>query len=85
MVTQRIIALFILVIPGGLSIYGWTLMRDAIFNALAGEGLAWFPFIGGFLLFFSGLIFIGGFILRHDAKRNYVQPMIQKILRRKKK
>ncbi|PTX52193.1 uncharacterized protein DUF2627 [Melghirimyces profundicolus] len=83
MIYQRLLAIVLLCIPGAAGIYGWTLMKDVIFNALAGEPFAWFPFIGGLILFLGGLSFVAGFLFYRDAKNNYVQPML--LPRRKKK
>lgn len=67
---MRLIALFILVIPGIFAVYGIKLMRDALFGEfhpmffhIALQGLI------GLLLLIGGLAFIGGFILHRDRKR----------------
>jgi len=70
----RLLALFILVIPGLISVYGVKLMRDSVF----GIEVSWIPslwlqFLIGLVIFFLGAIFIGGFILHRDRKRNKVQ------------
>lgn len=67
----RVIALLLLVLPGILATFGVKLMRDAFFGIV-------YPiffyvsiqFIIGLLFFIVGLIFIGGFILHRDRKRN---------------
>jgi len=71
---MRIIAFFILFIPGLLAALGIKYMRDMLF------GLLQFPFPSLMLQFFSGLLlmiggvgFIAGFILHRDRKRNKVQ------------
>ncbi|WML30767.1 DUF2627 domain-containing protein [Neobacillus sp. OS1-32] len=70
----RIIALFILLIPGCLAALGIKLMRDMIFGVLQPPfPNLWIQFIGGLLFFVIGLAFIGGFILHRDRKRNKVQ------------
>ncbi|TCS92407.1 DUF2627 family protein [Hazenella coriacea] len=74
LIYQRIIAILIMCIPGAISIYGWTLMRDILFDYFANQGFAWFPFLGGLILFLLGLVFIGGFIFHHDKKRNKISP-----------
>ena len=71
---MRIIAFFILFIPGLLAALGIKYMRDMLF------GLLQFPFpsltlqfFGGLLLMVGGVGFIAGFILHRDRKRNKVQ------------
>ncbi|GGA39522.1 hypothetical protein GCM10007416_10620 [Kroppenstedtia guangzhouensis] len=76
MLYQRLLAIALLCIPGAAGIYGWTLMKDIIFETLAGKDFAWLPFLGGLLLFILGLFFTAGFLFYRDAKRNYVQPML---------
>lgn len=71
---QRIIAILLLCIPGIFGIWGWTIMRDIIFDAFAGQGFAWLPFIGGVTLLVMSLAFLGGFIYHRDRKRNYIHP-----------
>lgn len=69
----RIIAILLLLIPGVISAFGIKLMRDALFEEF-------FPifyntsiqFLIGFILFFLGLAFIGGFIYHRDKKRNLI-------------
>lgn len=75
---QRLIAVLLLCIPGALGIWGWTIMRDNIFDAFAGQGFAWFPFVGGLLLLLVSLAFLGGFIYYRDRKRNYIHPRKKK-------
>ena len=79
---ERIIALLILCIPGALAVYGWTLIREAVFTCFAGQGLSLLAFIGGFICFFAGLTLVAGFIFYHDKKRNKVQA---RLLRKKEK
>ncbi|MYL33539.1 DUF2627 family protein [Pontibacillus yanchengensis] len=65
----RIIALFILVIPGALAVLGIKIMRDTLFGIEYPILFTlWFQFIAGFLLFLLGLAFIAGFILYRDRK-----------------
>lgn len=71
---QRFIALFILVIPGVIGVYGWKLMRDATFDAIGEPGFPWLLFLGGLVLFLIGVAFIGGFIFYRDRKRKLIQP-----------
>ncbi|MFD1850574.1 DUF2627 domain-containing protein [Oceanobacillus bengalensis] len=68
----RIFALVILLIPGGLAVYGIKLMRDAIFaEYLSLFFKAGIQFIAGLLLFIFGFAFIGGFIVYRDRKNKY--------------
>ncbi|MDZ5471072.1 DUF2627 domain-containing protein (plasmid) [Bacillus sp. 31A1R] len=70
----RIIALFVLLIPGFLAAYGIKLMRDMVFGVLTSPfPYLWLQFIAGLLLFLIGLGFVAGFILHRDRKRNKVQ------------
>jgi TRAP-type C4-dicarboxylate transport system permease small subunit len=72
---QRFVALFILVIPGALGVYGWKLMRDALFTFFDTDlGFQWLLFLLGLLLFLVGVAFVGGFIFYRDRKRKLVQP-----------
>ncbi|MFD1428093.1 hypothetical protein JOD24_001743 [Kroppenstedtia sanguinis] len=82
MLYQRLLALVLLCIPGVAGVYGWTLMKNVIFETLAGKPFAWLPFLGGLLLFVLGMLFIAGFLFYRESKRNNVQPML---LPRKKK
>lgn len=66
------LALLILVIPGALGVYGWTMMRDAIFSTF-GERFEWLHFLLGLVLFIASLAFVGGFIFYRDKKRKKVQ------------
>lgn len=77
---QKIVALLIMVIPAAIAGFGIKLMRDAFyqfFNPDLSE-LAWVKLLLGFVLFVLPVIFIGGFILHHDRKRNRVQPRFMK-------
>lgn len=71
---QRIMAILLLCIPGALGIWGWTIMRNIVFDAFAGQGFAWLPFLGGLALLLFALAFLGGFIYYRDRKRNYIHP-----------
>ncbi|SDW54579.1 Protein of unknown function [Marininema mesophilum] len=82
MIYQRLLAILLICIPGAAGVYGWNLMKDVIFNNLAGNGFSWLAFLGGLLLFLGGLTFIGGFLFYRDLKKDYVQPMLRP--RRKK-
>ncbi|HZG73379.1 MAG TPA: DUF2627 domain-containing protein [Chondromyces sp.] len=75
----RLIALFILVIPGFFAGLGIKLMRDMLFGILQSPFPAlWLQFLVGLILFVGGLSFVGGFILYRDRKRNKVQKKFQK-------
>ncbi|MDA8351762.1 MAG: DUF2627 family protein [Firmicutes bacterium] len=76
MIYQRLLAILLLCIPGAAGIYGWKLMKNAIFDTLAGESFNWLVFVGGLILFCGGLFFLGGFLFYRDAKNNDVQPML---------
>lgn len=78
---QRFVAIIILVIPGILAAYGFLEMKNAIFEFTADMGnetvetrFQWLRFLFGFVLFFAGAGFIGGWIFFRDRKRNYVAP-----------
>jgi hypothetical protein len=76
---KRIIALFILVIPGFLAGWGIKLMRDMTFGILnAPFPWYWLQFLVGLILFLGGLAFVAGFILHRDRKRNKVQTRFKK-------
>jgi hypothetical protein len=63
------------VIPGALGVYGWKLMRDALFTFFDTDmGFQWPLFLLGLLLFLLGVAFVGGFIFYRDRKRRLVQP-----------
>ncbi|MGA9172741.1 MAG: DUF2627 family protein [Thermoactinomyces sp.] len=78
---QRIVAIIIMCLPGILAIYGWTLMRDILFDTFAGKAFAWLPFLGGLTAFIVGIFLLGSFIFYRDKKRNKVQA---KLLGKKK-
>ncbi|RSL34578.1 DUF2627 domain-containing protein [Salibacterium salarium] len=68
---MRIIALFILVIPGLLSALGIKLMRDTLFQILQNPfPFLWLQFVIGLLLLIFGVWFISGFVLYRDRKNN---------------
>ena len=80
LILSRIIAVLMLVIPGIGAAYGFLLMKDSLFNYFADMGnmelqtptFAWGSFIVGFVIFFAGISFIGGWIFFRDHKRNYL-------------
>lgn len=76
LIYQRILAILLMCIPGFIAIYGWTLMRDILFDYAATNDFAWLPFSVGLLLFLLGLAILGGFIFHHDKKRNKIQPKL---------
>lgn len=71
---SRFFAVLLLVIPGWMATYGFLLMKDALFVSFALGTFPWLKFIGGLILFFIGVAFIGGWIFYRDRKRNYVAP-----------
>lgn len=78
---SRFIAILILVFPGLLAMKGFVMMKDDLFDYMAMHGdhtatpsFAWLHFAGGLVLFAAGMIFLGGWILTRDRKRNYVGP-----------
>ena len=76
---SRIIALFIMVIPGILAALGIKLMRDMTFGTLqAPIPFLWLQFIIGLVFFIGGLSFIAGFVFYRDRKRNKVQNRFSK-------
>lgn len=77
-VVERLIAILLMCIPGGISVYGWTLMRDILFHTTAGETFAIINFVIGLVLFLFGLSIVGGFIYYRDKKRNKIQPKLLK-------
>lgn len=78
----RLIGLVILLVPLLLAAYGWTLLRESSYyilyfmqpdGSLDGSTLFWqlvWHIGGGFLLFLSGLSFLGGFFLHRHRKRS---------------
>ncbi|CAH0118618.1 MULTISPECIES: DUF2627 domain-containing protein [unclassified Paenibacillus] len=81
LVVSRFIAILLLVIPGIVAAYGFLLMKDSLFFYFAQHGdesavpdFEWLKFLGGLVLFFGGVFFIGGWIFFRDRKRNYVAP-----------
>ncbi|WP_028775663.1 DUF2627 family protein [Shimazuella kribbensis] len=77
-VFQRIIAILLMCVPGVISVYGWTLMRDILFSTAAGVKFPIFTFAIGLILFLLGLAIVGGFIFYRDKKRNKIQPKLLK-------
>lgn len=75
-VYQRIIAIILMCLPGVLAIYGWTTMRDVLFNYTAGQPFAVLQFLGALAAFIIGLAIVGGFIFHRDKKRNKIQPWL---------
>ncbi|MFC4558759.1 DUF2627 family protein [Virgibacillus kekensis] len=66
----RLIGVSLLLIPGLISAYGIKLMRDTLFDDFNPIFLhIGVQFTLGMLLFAGGIIFIGGFIVHRDRKR----------------
>lgn len=82
LILSRLLAILLLVVPGIGAAYGFLLMKNSLFDYFAEMGdmalqtprFAWGSFIIGFLLFFAGISFIGGWIFFRDRKRNYLSP-----------
>jgi Protein of unknown function (DUF2627). len=81
MVISRIIAILFLVVPGVVACFGFLYMKDAVFiyfsefgNDAVTPKFDWLSFLLGFIMFFAGAGFIGGWIFFRDRKRNYVAP-----------
>jgi len=74
-VVQKVIALLIMVIPAAIAMYGIKLIRDAFFHSTSPDvGFLWGQLILGILAFAIPVLFIAGFILHHERKKNRVQP-----------
>lgn len=70
---KRIIAVSLLVAPGILSAIGIKLMRDTLFNDFHPMFLhIGIQFVAGLIFFLIGIIFITGFIVYRDRKKNLV-------------
>lgn len=75
MIVQKVVALLIMVIPAAIAMYGIKLIRDALFYSFSPEsGFLWGKLISGVLCFAIPVLFIAGFILHHERKKNRVQP-----------
>lgn len=82
LILSRLLAVVLLVVPGIGAAYGFLLMKNSLFDYFADMGnmalqtpsFAWGYFIIGFILFFAGISFIGGWIFFRDRKRNYLAP-----------
>ncbi|GED29525.1 hypothetical protein BCE02nite_06660 [Brevibacillus centrosporus] len=75
LVVQKMIALLIMVIPAAIAMYGIKLIRDAFFYSISPEvSFLWGKLIAGILCFVIPVLFIAGFILHHERKKNRVQP-----------
>ncbi len=83
--SSRMLAVILLVIPGGLATYGFILMKRAVFVAMGPPTFPWIPFVLGMLLFFGGIAFVGGWIFYRDRKRNYVAPRFREKKQRRAK
>ncbi|MEJ8548591.1 DUF2627 domain-containing protein [Brevibacillus borstelensis] len=79
MIGQKLVALLIMVVPALIAMFGIKLIRDAFFHSAASEtGFLWGQLVLGVLLFVIPVLFIAGFVLHHDRKRNRVQPRFMK-------
>ncbi|MBN2984407.1 MULTISPECIES: DUF2627 domain-containing protein [Cohnella] len=82
LVISRLIAILLLVVPGLAAAYGFLLMKDALYEYFVQLGdvqmqdprFEWLSFAFGFILFFAGVGFIGGWIFFRDRKHKYVAP-----------
>jgi len=72
----RFVAILLLVIPGIAATYGFLAMKNAFFAQFEPgvSTILWGKLIMGFVLFVTGVSFIGGWIFFRDRKRNYVAP-----------
>lgn len=71
---KRFIAISLLVAPGILSAIGVKLMRDTLFNDFHPMFLhIGIQFVAGLIFFLIGIIFITGFIVHRDRKKNLVK------------
>lgn len=71
MTISRIVSLLFLVLPIAISMYGWKIMRDVLFDYFAQQGFNGLSFALGLICFIGGLAFVGGFIFFRDKKRRY--------------
>ncbi|WP_407653447.1 DUF2627 domain-containing protein [Brevibacillus ruminantium] len=79
LIGQKLVALMIMVIPALVAMFGIKLIRDAFFYSIGPDApFLWGKLISGVLLFVIPVLFIAGFILHHDRKRNRVQPRFMK-------
>nr|WP_232696211.1 DUF2627 domain-containing protein [Brevibacillus daliensis] len=80
MLGQRIVALIIMVVPFVIAGYGIKTMRDAFYLSFNPNvpSFFWGHFLTGALIFLVPVLFIGGFVLHHERKRNRVQPRFMK-------
>jgi hypothetical protein len=75
LILQKVVALLIMVVPAAIAMYGIKLIRDALFFSLSSEvGFLWGKLVLGILCFVIPVLFIAGFILHHERKKNRVQP-----------
>ncbi|WP_139489283.1 DUF2627 domain-containing protein [Brevibacillus dissolubilis] len=80
MLGQKIVALLIMVIPAAIAMYGVKLIRDAFYAYFNPDvqTILYGDIMLGLVLFIVPVLFIGGFVLHHDRKRNRVQPRFMK-------
>ncbi|GIP15225.1 hypothetical protein J40TS1_08670 [Paenibacillus montaniterrae] len=81
LITQRLIAILLLVIPGIVACFGFLKMKDSLFLYWSSFGddavrssFEWGKFLLGLIMFAAGAGFIAGWTFYRDRKRNYVAP-----------
>lgn len=79
LITARLIAVLLLVIPGILACLGFLKMKNAVFQYFSEFGndaivpdFQWLMFLLGLVMFGIGVSFIGGWVFFRDRKHNYV-------------
>lgn len=81
---ERVIAVLLIAIPGGIGMLGCKWVIEAVLFAFGHESFSWGSFFVrlftdwhlylGTLFFLFAIVYIGGFIFYRDAKQNRVQP-----------
>lgn len=70
----RIFAILILFIPGLIAAFGIKLMRDSLFDTFYPLFMhTGIQFTAGFILFLAGLLFIGGFVVHRDRRKQLIK------------
>jgi hypothetical protein len=73
LLSQRLAAAILLIIPGFAATYGFLSMKNTFFHQFETDGhFQWGRFLLGLLLFALGSAFIGGWTFFRDRKRGYV-------------
>lgn len=79
LITQRLIAVLLLAIPGVIACFGFLKMKDSLFyywssfgDDVVRSGFQWGKFLLGLVMFVAGVAFIAGWTFYRDRKRNYV-------------